>query len=68
MSDKKPRISAQVEQTTKTKVEILAQRQNLSESELIRMIVSDYLDEHEIPDEVIRYFEENSNTAEVKTC
>jgi len=68
MSGKKPRISAQVEQTTKTKVEILAQRQNLSESELIRTIVSDYLDEHEIPDEVIRYFEENSKTAEVKQC
>jgi len=52
------RISAVVDDDTKTEFQIAAMRRDVSEADLLRKVVEDFLDEEDIPPEVREYFAE----------
>ncbi|MBX0350524.1 hypothetical protein [Haloarcula pellucida] len=52
------RIATSVTSEDKLDFQIAAMRRDVSESELLREIVDDFLEEEDIPDEVREYFKE----------
>jgi len=56
MSEDTARVSAEVDPETKLLVELIAQRENKSEAQVLRDTLDERLAEEDIPDEVIAFF------------
>jgi hypothetical protein len=55
MAEKSERIAAQVEPGKKQDFQIAAMRRQMSEAELLRQLVDEFLAEEDIPEEVRKY-------------
>lgn len=58
--DRSERLSTSVTPEQKTDIRIAAMRRDISESELLRQLVEEFLEEEDIPDEVRTYFKEEN--------
>jgi len=66
MAEDKERISAQVSKDVKTKFQIIANREDMTEADLLRQLVDERIEQENIPEDVINYFQE-SNEGNPKT-
>jgi hypothetical protein len=61
MAELSERAATSLTEGEKRQLSILAERQDVSESEYLRQLVQDAIEDADIPDEVIEFFEAGGN-------
>lgn len=68
MPERSDRLSTSVTPEQKLQFEILARREDKSESQLLRELVEEKLDDEDIPEEVLNYFREEGDLGNPKAA